>query len=100
MRALLLALPLLSLPILYAALGAARSSPPGRPQQQQRRPPPRLAYLIAGVGPGDGPRIRRLLLALYHPSNCYLVGVAGEDDRADPHAVAPELGREPSAVGE
>ena len=85
MRALLLALPLLSLPILYAALGAARSSPPGRPpqQQQRRRPPPRLAYLITGAGPGDGPRIRRLLRALYHPWNCYLVGVAGEDDRAD-----------------
>ncbi|KAF8776420.1 hypothetical protein HU200_003519 [Digitaria exilis] len=57
-RALLLALPLLSLPILYAALGAARS-------------------------PRDGPRIRRLLRALYHPWNCYLVGVAGEDERAD-----------------
>nr|TKW13226.1 LOW QUALITY PROTEIN: hypothetical protein SEVIR_5G086200v2 [Setaria viridis] len=66
MRALLLALPLLSLPILYATLGAARSSPspvsssaPGWQQQQQRRhrrppePPPRLAYLITG-GPGTG----------------------------------------------
>ncbi|GJN08275.1 hypothetical protein PR202_ga26181 [Eleusine coracana subsp. coracana] len=86
MRALLLALPLLSLPVLYAALGAARSSPappPGRLQPGGRRPPPRLAYLISGAGPGDGPRIRRLLRALYHPWNCYLVGVAGEEDRAD-----------------
>ncbi|CAN6289860.1 unnamed protein product [Urochloa humidicola] len=92
MRALLLALPLLSLPILYAALGAARSSSsaaPGWNQQQQRRrlrppePPPRLAYLITGAGPGDGPRIRRLLRALYHPWNCYLVAVAGEEERAD-----------------
>lgn len=89
MRALLLALPLVSLPILYAALGAARSSasaarpPPPPPQQQKRRPPPRLAYLITGAGPGDGPRIRRLMRALYHPWNYYLVGVAGEDERAD-----------------
>lgn len=90
MRALLLALPLVSLPILYAALGAARSSSssaPRLPQQQQQRrppePPPRLAYLITGAGPGDGPRIRRLLRALYHPWNYYLVGVAGEDERAD-----------------
>jgi len=89
MRALLLALPLVSLPILYAALGTARSSSssssaPRLPQQQQqRRAPPRLAYLITGAGPGDGPRIRRLLRALYHPWNYYLVGVAGEDERAD-----------------
>lgn len=89
----LLALPLLSLPLLYAALGTARSSsssssppPPlaarlGR-QQQPLLPPPRLAYLISG-GPGDGPRIRRLLRALYHPWNYYLVGVTGEEERAD-----------------
>ena len=89
MRSLLLALPLLSLPILYAALGPARTqqppSPPrlgGRQQQQQPLPPPRLAYLISG-GPGDGPRIRRLLRALYHPWNYYLVGVSGEEERAD-----------------
>ena len=92
--------PELGLPLAAGDARATSRTPRPRPQQQQRRPPPRLAYLIAGVGPGDGPRIRRLLLALYHPSNCYLVGVAGEDDRADPHAVAPELGREPSAVGE
>lgn len=82
LRALLLALPLLSLPVLYAALGAARSPPP--PPRRGRRPPeppPRLAYLISG-GAGDGPRIRRLLRALYHPWNYYLVGVVGEE-RAD-----------------
>ncbi|CAM0872526.1 unnamed protein product [Alopecurus aequalis] len=83
LRWLLLALPLLSLPILYAALGSARSPPP-RPggRQQPLLPPPRLAYLISG-GAGDGPRIRRLLRALYHPWNYYLVGVAGEEGRAD-----------------
>ncbi|TVU47539.1 hypothetical protein EJB05_07144 [Eragrostis curvula] len=90
MRALLLALPLLSLPVLYAALGAGRpssyssaASAPPLGRHHARGPPPRLAYLISGAGPGDGPRIRRLLRALYHPWNCYLVGVAGEEDRAD-----------------
>ncbi|KAG8096549.1 hypothetical protein GUJ93_ZPchr0013g35653 [Zizania palustris] len=85
LRALLLALPLLSVPILYAALGAARPAHvPPMPRSGGRRhePPPRLAYLISG-GAGDGPRIRRLLRALYHPWNCYLVGVAGEEERAD-----------------
>uniref|UniRef100_A0ACD5YQB9 Uncharacterized protein n=1 Tax=Avena sativa TaxID=4498 RepID=A0ACD5YQB9_AVESA len=84
-RWLLLALPLLSLTLLYAALGgSARSPPPPRlgSRQQAPLPPPRLAYLITGAA-GDGPRIRRLLRALYHPWNYYLVGVAGEDDRAD-----------------
>ena len=84
LRWLLLLLPLLSLPILYAALGAARSPPPPPlgGGEHPLLPPPRLAYLITG-GAGDGPRIRRLLRALYHPWNYYLVGVAGEDDRAD-----------------
>jgi beta-glucuronosyltransferase len=90
MHALLLALSLLSLPVLYAALGAARSSPPTAPSRRHVRggAPPRLAYLISGVGLGDGPRIRRLLRALCHPWNYYLVGVAWEDDRADLEAFA------------
>ncbi|KAG6483999.1 hypothetical protein ZIOFF_060792 [Zingiber officinale] len=36
------------------------------------RPPPRLAYLISGTV-GDGNMIRRVLLALYHPANRYVV---------------------------
>ncbi|KAG6504995.1 beta-glucuronosyltransferase GlcAT14B-like [Zingiber officinale] len=35
-------------------------------------PPPRLAYLISGTV-GDGNMIKRVLLALYHPANCYVV---------------------------
>jgi beta-glucuronosyltransferase len=87
MHALLL---VLSLPVLYAALGAARSSPPTAPPRRHVRSgaPPRPAYLISGVGLGDSSRIRRLLRALCHPWNCYLVGVAGEDDRADLEAFA------------
>ncbi|KAG8074454.1 hypothetical protein GUJ93_ZPchr0006g46278 [Zizania palustris] len=85
LHALLLALPLLSVPILYTALGAARPAQvPPTPRRGGRlhQPPPRLAYLVSG-GTGDGPRIRRLLRALYHPWNCYLVRVAGEEDRVD-----------------
>lgn len=35
-------------------------------------PPPRLAYLISG-NKGDGMRMRRLLQALYHPHNKYML---------------------------
>lgn len=82
LRALLLALPLLSVPVLYAALGAARPAAPPRRGAAPHQLPPRLAYLVSG-GAGDGPRIRRMLRALYHPWNFYLVGVAGEEERAD-----------------
>ncbi|KAG2690517.1 hypothetical protein I3760_09G190500 [Carya illinoinensis] len=33
---------------------------------------PRLAYLLSGTS-GDGPRLRRLLQAVYHPRNYYLL---------------------------
>ncbi|KAL6987592.1 hypothetical protein U1Q18_013337 [Sarracenia purpurea var. burkii] len=33
---------------------------------------PRLAYFLYGTG-GDGPRLKRLLQAAYHPRNCYLL---------------------------
>lgn len=35
-------------------------------------PPPRLAYLISGSA-GDGGAVKRVLLALYHPHNRYVV---------------------------
>ncbi|KAE9466544.1 hypothetical protein C3L33_01549, partial [Rhododendron williamsianum] len=35
-------------------------------------PPPRLAYLVSGSA-GDGPMLKRTLLALYHPHNRYVV---------------------------
>lgn len=35
-------------------------------------PPPRLAYLISG-SKGDGERIKRVLQALYHPRNQYIL---------------------------
>ncbi|KAI8541599.1 hypothetical protein RHMOL_Rhmol08G0074200 [Rhododendron molle] len=40
-------------------------------------PPPRLAYLVSGSA-GDGPMLKRTLLALYHPSNRYVVHLDAE----------------------
>ncbi|KAF5740324.1 xylosyltransferase 1 [Tripterygium wilfordii] len=48
-------------------------------------PPPRFAYLISGSR-GDGVMLKRTLLALYHPSNQYVVHLDREspaDERLD-----------------
>ncbi|GER54362.1 Core-2/I-branching beta-1,6-N-acetylglucosaminyltransferase family protein [Striga asiatica] len=47
--------------------------------------PPRFAYFISGTS-GDGRRLRRLLQALYHPRNYYLLHldwVASDDERLE-----------------
>ncbi|KAF8087513.1 hypothetical protein N665_0581s0002 [Sinapis alba] len=49
--------------------------------------PPRFAYLISGSA-GDGKSLRRTLLALYHPSNRYVVHLdraSSEEEREDLH---------------
>nr|GEZ90387.1 beta-glucuronosyltransferase GlcAT14C [Tanacetum cinerariifolium] len=46
-------------------------------------PPPRFAYFISGTS-GDGPRLTRLLNAVYHTRNFYLLHLdieASEDER-------------------
>lgn len=48
-------------------------------------PPPRLAYLVSGSA-GDGAAVKRVLLALYHPNNRYVVHLDREsspEERAD-----------------
>lgn len=48
-------------------------------------PPPRLAYLISGSA-GDGGSVKRVLLAMYHPHNRYVVHLDLESsakERAD-----------------
>ncbi|KAL5991973.1 hypothetical protein ACLOJK_012885 [Asimina triloba] len=50
--------------------------------------PPRLAYLISGTK-GDGPRLRRVLQAVYHPWNYYLLHLDLEALQAE----RMELGR-------
>ncbi|XP_008808722.1 beta-glucuronosyltransferase GlcAT14B-like [Phoenix dactylifera] len=63
-------------------------------------PPPRLAYLVSG-SVGDGNSLKRTLLALYHPTNRYVVHLDLEaplDERQDLHDF---IARHPvfSAVG-
>ncbi|CAL9773849.1 unnamed protein product [Musa acuminata subsp. burmannicoides] len=48
-------------------------------------PPPRLAYLISGTV-GDGNMLKRVLLAVYHPANLYVVHLdleASSEERDD-----------------
>lgn len=50
-------------------------------------PPPRFAYLISGSA-GDGAAAKRVLLALYHPRNQYVLHLdleASPEERADLH---------------
>ncbi|KAF8388338.1 hypothetical protein HHK36_027004 [Tetracentron sinense] len=49
-------------------------------------PPPSIAYLISGSN-GDSPRILRLLFAIYHPRNQYLLHL----DRTAPQSQRDEL---------
>ncbi|CAL5035144.1 unnamed protein product [Urochloa decumbens] len=55
--------------------------------------PPSFAYWISGTG-GDAPRVLRLLRAVYHPRNRYLLhldaGAAAEERRALAEAVRSE----------
>ncbi|KAF7136029.1 hypothetical protein RHSIM_Rhsim08G0064600 [Rhododendron simsii] len=48
-----------------------------KPNLQPLPPPPRLAYVVSGSA-GDGPMLKRTLLALYHPSNRYVVHLDAE----------------------
>ncbi|KAJ3687724.1 hypothetical protein LUZ61_016888 [Rhynchospora tenuis] len=72
--------PLLTLFLLPFAINPAQNSNP-KPDPNPR--PPRLAYLISG---GDARRLRRLLRALYHPLNFYLIQFGAdtsENERVD-----------------
>ncbi|WOL08434.1 beta-glucuronosyltransferase GlcAT14B [Canna indica] len=90
--ALLLAIPLLTLSLLLVgALGPLkphRHSPSDleRSSGYERLPkPPRLAYMISGTR-GDVRRVKRLLQAVYHPWNFYLIHLdfaSSPEERAD-----------------
>ncbi|XP_078179105.1 beta-glucuronosyltransferase GlcAT14C-like isoform X1 [Carex rostrata] len=72
--------PLLTLFLLPFAINPIQTSNPN-PNPNPR--PPRLAYLITG---GDARRLRRLLRALYHPLNFYLIQLgadSSENERVD-----------------
>lgn len=49
--------------------------------------PPAFAYYIWG-GKGDGDRIFRLLLAVYHPRNRYLLQLSVEESEAERHRLS------------
>ncbi|KAF3331641.1 xylosyltransferase 1-like protein [Carex littledalei] len=69
----------LLLPLLFSVLASTR---PHGGADIRTPPPPRLAYMISGSS-GDLPRVKRLLMAIYHPWNCYLVRLDLESERRD-----------------
>jgi hypothetical protein len=90
---LLLSTPRLRLPSLASSVTAAASAVRRGPDA-----PPCLAYLLAGRR-GDGRRLLRLLLAVYHPRNRYVLHLsadASDDERqslaAGVVAAAPAVG--------
>ncbi|KAJ3682444.1 hypothetical protein LUZ60_015017 [Juncus effusus] len=56
-------------------------------------PPPSFAYLLTGSN-GDGNRLLRLLLAVYHPNNVYLLHL----DKSAPNFQRERLAREVRAI--
>ncbi|XP_039129813.1 beta-glucuronosyltransferase GlcAT14C-like [Dioscorea cayenensis subsp. rotundata] len=85
---LLIILVLIGLPLVFLlTLSPHKPLPSPNPLKLDRRIPklPRLAYLISG-SKGDGKRVKRLLRAMYHPWNYYLVKLdreAAMDERVD-----------------
>ncbi|RWW18159.1 hypothetical protein GW17_00017867 [Ensete ventricosum] len=72
---------------LYAPVYVEPKLRPAPPSSHLRPspPPPRLAYLISGTV-GDGNMLKRVLLALYHPANLYVVHLdleASSEERDD-----------------
>ncbi|XP_020148904.2 beta-glucuronosyltransferase GlcAT14A-like [Aegilops tauschii subsp. strangulata] len=65
-----------------------------------QRAPPRFAYLISGSA-GDAGRLRRCLLALYHPRNHYILHLDAEAPDSDRTGLAAFVAAHPvvAAVG-
>lgn len=93
--------------LITATLRYGRSSQPSvssRPENTATGagsgPPrqPRLAYLISGTR-GDAPRLRRLLQAVYHPWNYYLLHLDLEAQAAERIELAKYVRSEPAFVG-
>lgn len=84
----LITLILLFIPLLTLTFLLILSTKPSHPQSPPARAlaaPPRFAYLISGSA-DDGDRIKRLLHAVYHPLNLYLIHLdlgCGPEERAD-----------------
>ena len=68
--------------LLLYSLSAFTSKPFPSPIRHGPHHPPAFAYYITG-GCGDGDRIFRLLLAVYHPRNRYLLHLGAEATEAE-----------------
>ncbi|KAF0925695.1 hypothetical protein E2562_017261 [Oryza meyeriana var. granulata] len=60
--------------------------------------PPCLAYLLTGAR-GDGPRLLRLLLAVYHPRNRYVLHLSADASDAERRDLAAWVAAATPAVG-
>nr|CAB3486632.1 unnamed protein product [Digitaria exilis] len=85
-------------PLLAWPSSAAPAPPPPPPPRAERGAgrPPSFAYWISGTG-GDGRRVLRLLRAVYHPRNRYLLHLdAGAGDGEREALAAAVRGEEPA----
>ncbi|KAF2595542.1 hypothetical protein F2Q68_00008810 [Brassica cretica] len=76
--------------LLLYSFSAFTSNPFPSPIRHGPHYPPSFAYYITG-GRGDGDRIFRLLLAVYHPRNRYLLHLGAEATDAERVALLSDL---------
>ena len=76
--------------LLLYSISAFTSSPFPSPLRHGPHYPPSFAYYITG-GRGDKDRIFRLLLAVYHPRNRYLLHLGAEATEAERVALLSEV---------
>ncbi|KAL6638502.1 hypothetical protein ACP70R_023997 [Stipagrostis hirtigluma subsp. patula] len=102
---LLVALTTFPLPFAFPSSAASPSSSslfvehklaPSRPSSPAASLP-RIAFLISGSA-GDAPALRRVLLALYHPRNRYILHLDAEAPDADRRDLAASLAAHPAVA--
>jgi len=68
---------------------------PSPPSPAAEASPPRIAFLISGSA-GDASALRRVLLALYHPRNRYILHLDAEAPDSDRTSLAADLASHPA----
>jgi len=68
---------------------------PSPPSPTAEASPPRIAFLISGSA-GDASALRRVLLALYHPRNRYILHLDAEAPDSDRRSLAADLASHPA----
>uniref|UniRef100_A0A0E0RKJ5 Uncharacterized protein n=1 Tax=Oryza rufipogon TaxID=4529 RepID=A0A0E0RKJ5_ORYRU len=100
---LLLLVLLTTFPLPFPFPSSAASRPPNptlfvehklAPSPPSTASPPRFAYLISGSA-GDAAALRRVLLALYHPRNLYILHLDAEAPDSDRANLAADLADHP-----